>query len=187
MKSVVHIFGASGSGTSTLAHKICTTQQYAHVDTDDFFWMPTDPPFTVKRPVDERIRLMREAIERTDKIVISGSLTDWGDCLIPYFTLAVRIEMDPELRIQRLRQRERVRFGERILPGGDMYRMHEDFIAWARCYDTAGCEIRSRKKHDVWQKMLPCPLLYLDGADTVEENCRKVMAVIEEKAICPSV
>ena len=30
------------------------------MDTDDYFWMPTNPPYTVKREKEKRIRLMRE-------------------------------------------------------------------------------------------------------------------------------
>lgn len=51
--------------------------------------------------------------------MISGAISGWGDVLIPYFTLAVRVETDAEVRIERLRKRERDHFGSRIDPGGD--------------------------------------------------------------------
>lgn len=37
---------------------------------------------------------MKKDILNSDKVVISGSLVDWGDDLIPYFTLAVRVVTD---------------------------------------------------------------------------------------------
>ena len=46
MKNVIHIFGAFGSGTTTLGKKICEELGYTLMDTDDYFWMPTDPKFT---------------------------------------------------------------------------------------------------------------------------------------------
>lgn len=174
MKNVIHIFGASGSGTTTLGKKICEELGYVLMDTDDYFWMPTDPKFMVKRPIDERIKLMTRDIINNDNIVISGSLTDWGDTLIPYFTLAIRIEMQQELRIQRLIQREENRFGSRIKPGGDMHQQHIDFLKWAKAYDTGGTNIRSKLKHDEWQKSLSCEILHLDGADSVADNFAKV-------------
>ena len=79
MKQVIHIFGASGAGTSTLGKKICDELGYFFMDTDDYFWEPTDPNYTVKRSFEERLRLMKEDIEKHDQIVISGSLVDWGD------------------------------------------------------------------------------------------------------------
>lgn len=103
-------------------------------------------------------------------VVISGSLVDWGDELIPCFTLAVRLETDTAIRIDRLKRRERAHFGSRIDPGGDMYENHKEFIAWAASYDGGGLDMRSKSKHDEWQKQLQCPQLLLDGSLPVEEN-----------------
>ena len=58
MKNVIHIFGASGSGTTTLGKKICKELGYKLMDTDDYFWMPTEPKFALKRPREERIEMM---------------------------------------------------------------------------------------------------------------------------------
>ena len=174
MKRIIHIFGPSGSGTSTLGEKICRELGYTFMDTDDYFWMPTDPKFTTKRPVEERLVLMRRDIEQADNVVISGSLTDWADPLIPLFTLAVRLEMDQEERLRRLAARERQRFGERLDPGGDMYENHRAFMEWAQNYDTGGLDMRSKAKHDDWQQLLKCPLLELDGGAALEDNFRAV-------------
>lgn len=112
MKQVIHIFGASGAGTSTLGKKICEELGFFFMDTDDYFWEPTDPKYTVKRSFEERLRLMKEDIEKHDQIVISGSLVDWGDELIPLFTLAIRLVTDTDVRIERLRKREKAKHDE---------------------------------------------------------------------------
>ncbi len=108
MKNVIHIFGAPGSGTTTIGKKICEESGYTQMDTDDYFWMPTEPKFTHKRPIKERVKLMKNDINKSDNVVISGSLTDWGNELIPYFTLAIRIEMKQSVRIERLKKREKL-------------------------------------------------------------------------------
>ena len=174
MKNVIHIFGASGSGTTTLGKKIADELGYKHVDTDDYYWLPTDPKFTKKRSAEERIALMKKDIEQSENVVISGALAGWGDPLIPYFTLAVRIELEQSIRIERLRQREKARFGSRIEPGGDMYEQHLAFVEWAKTYDTGGVEHRSKMRHDAWQNTLPCEIVYLDGADSIDSNFEKV-------------
>ena len=46
MKNIIHIFGASGSGTSTLGRAVAEKTGYAFLDSDDYIWAPTDPPFT---------------------------------------------------------------------------------------------------------------------------------------------
>lgn len=170
MKQVIHIYGASGSGTSTLGKYICKKSGYFFMDTDDYFWEPTNPPYTVKRCLSSRMKLMREDIQRHDHVVISGSLVDWGDEFIPLFTLAIRVETDTDIRLQRLNRREREKFGSRIDFGGDMYENHLEFIKWAASYDHGGMDMRSKAKHDDWQKKLICPLLFVDGNMPVSEN-----------------
>ena len=123
---------------------------------------------------------MKKDIAEAKNVVLSGSIAGWGDELIPYFTLAVRIEMDPAIRIDRLVKREKQRYGSRIEPGGDMYEHHLAFVEWAKTYDTGGVDVRSKAKHDVWQKLLPCGILYLDGADTIEENFAKVKNMLKQ-------
>lgn len=49
MKNVIHIYGASGSGTSTLGRKISEELGYKFMDTDDYFWLPTNPKYITKR------------------------------------------------------------------------------------------------------------------------------------------
>lgn len=169
-KQVVHIYGASGSGTSTIGKFIAFKSGHFFMDTDDYFWESTDPPYTTKRNSSERIALMKSDIAKHDKVVISGSLVDWGDELIPFITLAIRVETDTEIRIDRLKKRERAQFGNRIDMGGDMYENHRDFIDWAASYDHGGLDMRSRLKHDEWQKRLQCQLILLDGSLPVEKN-----------------
>ena len=182
MKHVIHIFGGAGSGTTTLGRKIADELGYKHMDTDDYYWLPIDPRFTSKRPVEERIKLMIEDIENHDNVVISGALANWGDELIPYFNLAIRIHATTDVRIERIKMREKERFGPRIQPGGDMYEKHIDFLEWAKLYETGGVDVRSKAKHDEWQKMLRCPILNLDGAEALEEKFEKVKTFLMKGA-----
>ncbi|MCX4267803.1 MAG: AAA family ATPase [Lachnospiraceae bacterium] len=178
MKNVIYVYGASGSGTSTLGRKISEELGYKFMDTDDYFWLPTNPKYTTKRRKEERLALMKKDILENDNVVISGSLVDWGDELIPLFTLAIRLVTDTEIRVERLKNREKQKFGDRIMPEGDMYMNHIEFIEWARKYDTGSVNMRSKAQHDEWQKLLLCKQIVLDGADALEENFKKVQAEI---------
>ncbi len=167
--NVIHILGASGSGTTTLGKAIGEQYGFRHIDADDYFWLPTDPPYTSKRELLERQRLLGEAIASSPRCVISGSLCGWGDMFIPRFELVILVETPTRTRIERLKQRERGHFGQRILPGGDMYANHMEFLAWAARYDTAGLEQRSRALHAQWLGRLACPLVKVDGTMPAEE------------------
>ncbi len=175
-KPVIHLFGASGSGTTTLGRAVSEAAGLCHLDTDNYYWLPTDPPFTQKRPIPERLAMMNADIDAAERgAVISGSLTGWGDPLIQRFTLAVRVVTATEVRLARLEAREYARFGDRIREGGDMYGEHQRFLAWAAQYDTGDVTMRSKACHDAWQGMLPCPVVTVEGAGDLQENLALIM------------
>ncbi|MGE0001414.1 MAG: AAA family ATPase [Fimbriimonadaceae bacterium] len=172
----IHIVGASGSGTSTLGRSVAGRIRGKFLDTDDFYWLPTEPPFTQKRPIPERIQMIGQAVESVEEWVLSGSLVSWGGPIERWFTLVVFLELDAEIRLQRLRDRERERYGGRIEEGGDMYDAHLAFIEWAGRYDDPGATVRSRRMHEAWLATLSCTILRLDAAAPVEKLCDGVVA-----------
>lgn len=177
---VIHIYGASGSGTTTLGLALCEKYGYKHMDTDDYFWLSTDPPFTNNRILTERIALMEHDIKQYENVVISGSLSGWGDVLIPYFDLAIRVITPAEVRLQRLREREFKRFGSRILEHGDMYEENRKFLKWAEEYDIGDINMRSKIMHDRWSELLACDKIIVDGTKPVQENLKILKHYLEE-------
>ena len=111
----IHVMGASGSGTSTLARGLANAFDSQAFDTDDFYWKPTDPPFTEKRPVAERIALMQEVFLPRRDWILSGSFTSWGTPILPRLTHVVFLALPGAKRLARLRKRERLRAD----PGAD--------------------------------------------------------------------
>ncbi len=158
----IHVFGASGSGTTTLGREVADRLNVRFFDSDDYFWERTEPPFTVPRPRDERSALLLRDVSDASRWVLSGSMIGWGDALVSSFTLAVYLRIDPEVRMQRIVARERLRYGARIEAGGDMHEQSKTFLEWARRYDTAGLEQRSAMLHEFWMKSLPCRLLRIE-------------------------
>jgi len=179
-RQVIHIYGASGSGTSTLGRYLCDRLGYFFIDTDDYFWKPTNPPYQIKRDPSDRLTQMAQDILSHDQVVISGSLVDWGDPLIPLFTLAIRLETNTAIRLQRIKERERKRFGSRIDPGGDLYKTHQEFIAWAASYDHGDFHTRSKAKHDAWEKQLPCSRILLDGSQPLDKSFERILPFLHE-------
>ena len=77
----LHILGASGSGTTTLAAALCARHGWAHFDTDDFLWIKTDPPYTDMRPREERQAMLAAALDGARDWVGVGLDVRLGRCL----------------------------------------------------------------------------------------------------------
>jgi adenylate kinase family enzyme len=132
-------------------------------DTDDFYWLPTDPPFRTPRPVEERLRLMEELFLPRPDWVLSGSLHSWGAQVMGHVTHVVFLTLPQAARLARLRSRERRRFGDRIAPGGDLHAAHRGFLEWAMGYDEPQNPGRSLASHEAWLAKLPQPVIRLDA------------------------
>jgi len=187
----IHITGASGTGVSTLGAEVAERTRLAHLDTDDFYWRPTDPPYRETRDPAERVRLIREAFAVNPRgWVLSGSLDGWGDPLIPVFDLVVFLRASTKTRLERLRRRERGRHGAAIEPGGPLRTQHLDFLAYAAAYDTGvftrPMTGRHLARHEAWLGGLPCPTLRLDSAAPVAILVRAILDRLchpDEKAV----
>lgn len=160
----IHIVGASGSGTTTLGAALAARFGYAHLDTDEFYWEESDPPFQQARPVELRQAMLTERFEMHPAWVLSGSLAGWGDIFIPLFDVVIFLSLPNAIRMERLRARELKRYGaEALEAGGRMHQGYTDFMAWASRYDTAGLEQRSRILHEQWLERLAMPVVRIDG------------------------
>ncbi|MBE5781442.1 MAG: hypothetical protein E7328_06460 [Clostridiales bacterium] len=178
MKERVLLFGASGSGTTSLGKAAAKELGYRHVDTDDFFWLDVGTYMNM-RPLDERLLLLRKALAAPG-FIISGSLDGWGDSLIEYFDLAVFVTVDMGTRMDRLRQRERQRYGSRIDYGGDRYESSREFLNWAQSYDVDdGTSGRSRSRHLRWMEGLGIPIYTIDNSGSFEESLHRLISIIK--------
>jgi adenylate kinase family enzyme len=166
----IHILGASGSGTTTLGRDLANHLHTPHFDTDDYFWLPTDPPFTKTRHTTLRQQRLLTDLQAHGTWVLSGSLCGWGDGAIPLFELVIFLWIPATTRMQRLRRRERERYGMRIMPGGDMHEQSQAFLHWAASYDDGDVNRRSRRLHETWLSRLSCPMVRLEGEYTIKEQ-----------------
>lgn len=171
----VHILGASGAGTTTLGRALADRWSVPHADVDDYFWEPTDPPYSTQREPAARVRLMTEVFVPRPAWVLTGSIMGWGEALIPHFDLAVFVTVDPSVRLARLRRRERQRYGARIDEGGDLHESTEAFLAWAAGYDDPSFAGRNRALHEAWLAELPCPVLEVDGDRPVVDLAAEII------------
>lgn len=177
----IHLLGPSCSGTTTLGKLIAKEYKIPWYDSDDIFWIKTDPPFTQKRELNERIRTLQEIFKNNNSFVLSGSALKWGDSIKNSLDIVIYKYVEQDIRIQRLLARERQRYGNRIDPGNDMYQIHKEFVEWAKKYETGGMEMRSKKSELEWIKDIKCKIIMLEGNKPPEDELRIVLEAIEKK------
>ncbi|HEX8480322.1 MAG TPA: AAA family ATPase [Allosphingosinicella sp.] len=171
----VGITGASGCGVTTLGAALAGRIGAVHIDTDDHFWVATDPPYQHQREVPERCARIRAEQARTGRWVISGTLDGWAESLTSGAQLIVLLRVPTKVRLERLRRREQERFGDALLPGGVMYETHRDFLEWASHYDDGTLPGRSLPRHERWLAGIGNPVLTLDGTRPTEELMAAVL------------
>jgi adenylate kinase family enzyme len=174
----IHLTGASGAGVTTLGRALAGRLAMPHHDSDDYFWLPTVPPYQTTRPPSERLRLMREMFLPRRDWVLSGSVTGWGEELVSYFDLVIFVTTPREIRMKRLRARETTHFGaDAVAPGGWRHDETESFLDWASHYEAGDREGRNLAKDEAWLASLSCPVARVDGsrllADLVEQLCNE--------------
>lgn len=110
----MYVTGASCASETILGQNVATLLGVRQVD--DYFWMPTNPPFTTKRTPSERVSLIQQKFGDDDWL-LTGSCMGWGEALITHVDLIVFVVTPTPVRLERLTAREKERFGDRIAPG----------------------------------------------------------------------
>ena len=154
------VTGASGSGTTTLGRALSRELDVAFFDVDDYFWLPTDPPYQHQRDPGARLALIAADLGKAPRSVTSGSVINWGMALEDSFSFVVFLALPAELRLAPLREREVARFG----------RADPKFLDWAAAYDTGHLDVNSRSGDERWIARRQCPVLCIEGDSPVAER-----------------
>lgn len=117
-------------------------------------------------PREEACRLLMQRIAAHPNFVLSCVKGNFGEALLPQLRLAVLVEVPRALRLQRVRQRSLDKFGDRMLPGGDLHAQETAFLQQVIA--------RPEDYVEAWARTLPCPLLRVDGTRPVEETVTRI-------------
>ncbi|KAJ8099644.1 P-loop containing nucleoside triphosphate hydrolase protein [Lipomyces tetrasporus] len=174
----IYILGASGSGKTTLGNALSAYLNVKHEDADDIFWEPTEKKFTKRRSSIAREEVLRDRLNEPESWVFSGVALPWAASIEPLYDLVIFLQLDPNVRMERLRVREIERYGDRILEGGDRFEHSAGFLLWAKSYDSLSPSPPDKvgrptnvslAVHEKWLSERPCPVLRLDSARPIDE------------------
>ena len=172
----INIFGASGTGKTTLGRALAARLGVAYLDSDHYFHFPTDPPFAKQRSPEERNRMLADDMRKHGSWVLSGSIMRWNFEPQPDYSLVVFLYLPPEVRLARVFERERRLFGARIEPGGDMEEIHREFRDWTTAYDTGSmADMSSLATHEAYLAKIESPQLRLSQPMTTDEQVAAIL------------
>ena len=160
----VLVTGASGSGTTTLGRALSAEWNIPFFEVDDYFWLPSEPPYQRQRDRAARLSLLVADLANVPRSVVSGSIVNWGEELENSFSLIVFLTIPSVLRLARLRDRETARFGQ----------ANAEFLDWAMQYDDGSLDVNSRTGDEKWLARRSCPVVRLDGDITIAERVARV-------------
>lgn len=161
------VFGANGSGKTTLGRELSRILGFKHIDHEAYAFNESEIPYTNPRSNDECIKLMLADIEKYQSFVLSAVTGDFDDIIPQFYKLAVFIKVPLEIRIERIKQREIIKFGDRVLEGGDMYEQRLKFLDFVAS--------RSLSRIDEWAKTLNCPVIEVDGTKDLHINAINIV------------
>ena len=172
------ICGLNGSGKSTLGKQLADRLGYEFIDNEDLYFPKTDEnyAFSAPRSTEEAIRILDGAgyeanVVGNSRFVFAAVKGDYGDRLIASLDRIILVEVPKEIRSRRVRERSFRKFGERILPGGDLHDREE---AWFALTDS-----RPEDYTEKWLETVRCPVIRIDGTLPVEENIRYLCDAIK--------
>jgi len=131
------------------------------MDVEDYYFLKSDIPYAKSRTQEEVKQLMLDDIKIYHNYVLASVGCNWGYEIVSTYKLAILLYAPLQVRLERIKQREFTRFGNRVLEEGDMYESSKRF------HDM----VASRSAEDIKQQAcsLTCPVLEINATLPVKE------------------
>lgn len=172
----IHILGASGSGVTTLGNALGKKLAIPYFDSDNYYWEKSDPPFTIKRDINERYAVVNQLLHQHDDWIFGGSVISWDMSVFPAFDLIVFLWIPASVRMERIKAREYARYGDHMYNDPQQKKSTEDFLIWAADYDNnTGIATRTLQAQEAWLAKRTCPVLEIRGDYTTEQRVAVIM------------
>ena len=174
MGTGIIICGLNGAGKSTIGKALAKKLDFHFIDNEELYFPKTDPHYTSPRTHEEVEQLLFSEIKTHENFVFASVKGDYGETIYPFYMYAVLIDVPRDIRIQRVKNRSFQKFGNRMLPGGDLYEQEEKFFDF----------VKSRAENTVeeWVQSLSCPIIRIDGTNPIEENVKIMLNRLETVA-----
>lgn len=166
--------GLNGAGKSTLGRALADRLNYRFIDNEDLYFPKTDPDYmyAAERTREEVEELLLSEIKAHEDFVFTSVKGNYEKAL-PFFNYAVLVSVPREIRLRRVKERSFRKFGERALPGGDLYERERGFFELISA--------RSENSVEEWVKTFNGQVIHVDGTKPLNENVDFIAKEIERQ------
>lgn len=168
MSNRIIICGGNGAGKSTLGKRLATDLGWTFRDIEEYYFPinGTDYNYSEARTKEEVSKLLLADMKENENFVLASVKGEFGFEVSELFTCAILIEVPKELRMERVRDRSNKKFGNRMLPGGDLYEKEVQF------FDM----VEKRPENYVTKclETVEMPIIRVDGTCEIETNVVKI-------------
>ncbi|MEL6133963.1 MAG: AAA family ATPase [Bacteroidota bacterium] len=179
----INIFGASGAGTTTLGRALAQHLDCFFLDADLYYWKQTKPPFQIKnRPEVRQANLRRDFHSHSD-VVLTGGMMSWGKDWESCFDVAFYLSLSPEVRMKRLEDRERQRYGDALDSDPLIRQTSKEFLEWARGYDDPDFDGKNITRHRKWIQKVSYPVISIENNQTEDWLLKEALSQIAQLGI----
>lgn len=167
------VCGLNGSGKSTLGKALAEKLGFHFIDNEDLFFSKLNPEYLYAAPrsKEEVIKLLMDEVRAHDNFIFAAVKGNYGEDILSFYKYAVLIDVPREIRLQRVKNRSYQKFGDRMLPGGDLYGREEAFFELVSS--------RGEQEVEEWAKSLTCPIIRIDGTKAIEKNITLIVEQLQ--------
>lgn len=171
MSNKIIVCGGNGAGKSTLGKRLAAELGWTFRDIEEYYFPVnnTDYNYSEARTKEDVSKLLLADMKEHKNFVLAAVKGEFGSEVSNLFTCAILIEVPKKLRMERVRERSNQKFGDRMLPGGELYEKEEQF------FDMV--QKRPEDYTTKWLETVDVPVIRVDGTCTIEAN----IAEIKEK------
>ncbi len=166
------ICGLNGCGKSTLAVHLSKKLDWRYLDIEDYWFQKPENgyQYAVSCTKDQVIEALLTDLQRPGACILASVTGDYGPAVEACFTKAIWLRAPKAVRMERVRQRSYEKFGEKILPGGDLYEQERRFFEMAA----------SREEYKVtnWLARLSIPVVEVDATNAIEQILTDMMQTL---------
>ena len=176
MVTGIIICGLNGTGKSTLGKALAEKLDYYFIDSEDLYFSKQNDGynFASQRTDREAKEILFNKIEKHNDFVFASVKGNYGEDFYSFINYIVLLNVPKDIRLQRVKNRSFQKFGNRMLPNGDLHEQEEAFFEFVKS--------RDENTVDEWVKTLSCPVIRLDGTKPVAENVNIIIDKINKNS-----